>query len=180
MLTNKSKFDQHKKILKIIRLILTLGLVALLFWLTNKNFAGGGNLVVQATFGKDKPMISQLGPESRLRTEADYQTVLDDQVYFDLRSMPWFSKIRVSMVFLPVSRSLDGLGAQTGPGWQYDVKKPLLVSDLGAGWQKAVFDFERDKVYHSKNVERFLILTKPTNQTSGELKIKSIEVILSR
>lgn len=164
-------------LLKIINIFLILTAIGFGLWLVNQNFPLSGQIEINAIAAKDQPMLSRLGPEVRVRQEKDYQVILETPVYFDLRFLPWFKQARVQLVFQAVGSKLLGLGGQTGPEWGYDVKKPVLINDLGNGWQEAIFDFDLTKVYQQKNVRRFLISTDPRQ---GELKIKSLKIILIR
>ncbi|MFA6254775.1 MAG: hypothetical protein WC675_01925 [Patescibacteria group bacterium] len=167
---------------KITFILLILASGGLLLWLVNTNIPSSGELVVEMKLGKDQTMITQLGPAVRVKLNADYQTVLESPVYFDLRSMPWFTKAQVRLVYQEAGLELTGLGGQTGPGWGYDPQKPLVISDLAEseeGFQEAVFTFDLTKIYQQKNVRRFLIATDPTGG-GGELRIKSLKIILSR
>jgi len=163
--------------LKIINLLLILSALGLGLWLINQNFPSYGQLIVEPALGQDQPMISRLGPDPRVTLAADYQAILESPVYFDLRSMPWFTKARIYFVFQAVGLDLEGIGGQVGPGWQYDLQDPILVQDLGDGWQKAVFDFDLTKIYQQKNVRRFLI---SLQGEEGELRMKAFKIILSQ
>ncbi|MFA6382109.1 MAG: hypothetical protein WCX08_02460 [Candidatus Buchananbacteria bacterium] len=166
---------------KIISFILVVFFIGLLLWLVNKNFPLSGQLEITGQPGKDLPMLSRLGPDPRIKLVKDYQIVLDNQVYFDLRSLPWFEKIRIKLIFRPAGRKLDGIGGQTGPGFQYDLKKPLLITDVSGNWQEAIFDFSAAKIYQQKNVRRFLISSSQIDPNiPGELIIKSLEISLIR
>lgn len=168
----------HQKILKIINAALILSALGLVLWLANLNFPRSGQIVITAALGKDLPAFTRLGPDVRLKMENGWQAVLENPVYFDLRSLPWFIRARVYLTYRENGRRLEGLGGQTGPGWQYEVKKPLAVSNLADGIKQAIFDFDLAKLYSPKNVRRFLIATEQT--PGGELKIKELKIILSR
>jgi len=169
--------------LKIISLFLILGAIFLALWLVNKNIPYYGNLILEMNFSHDQPMISRLGPEVRVKSEADYLLILESPVYFDLRALPWFTKARIYLTFADASLELEGLGVQVGPTWQYEVKTPLTIMPVGdnGDWQKAVFDFDLKDIYQQKNVRRFLISLKSASQDKGgEFKIKDLKIILSR
>lgn len=165
-----------KKWLKIINILLILGAIGLVILLVNKNVPYKGSIIVEMDFEKDQSMITRLGPEVRVKLEEDYASVLESPVYFDLRAMPWFNQAQVYIIFKEQGQKLEGIGPQVGPGWQYEVKTPLLVSQ-DDDWQVAVFNFNLAEVYQQKNIKRFLIST--TND-SGELQIKTLKVILNR
>jgi len=155
--------------------------VGLLLWLANINIPYGGELIVEMKLGEDQPMITQLGPAVRVKSGAEYQTILETPVYFDLRSMPWFTQAQIRLVYQEAGLELAGLGGQTGPGWGYDLQKPLVFNDLvlaKEGWQEAIFNFDLTKIYQQKNIRRFLLATDPIG--GGELKIKNLKIILSR
>ncbi len=167
-----------KKFLKTINILLILAAIGLVLWLINKNFPANGHLEITAVLGQDRPMISSLGPPARVRLEDDYQIILDSPVYFDLRSIRWWKKAQIELVYQEVTRRLLGIGGSTAEEWQYDVKKPVTVIDLGNGWQKAIFYFDLNSIYQQKNIKRFLISS--DGQIRDELKIKSIKIILRR
>jgi len=170
--------------LKIVSSFLILSAIALGLWLANKNIPYLGNLIVEMNFSHDQPMISRLGPEVRIKSEADCWLILESPVYFDLRTLPWFKEARIYLTFTNGSLELEGIGYQTGSAWQYEVKAPLTITPIDDNWQKAVFDFNLKDIYQQKNVRRFLISLKPVNQTNGGneggFKIKDLKVILSR
>jgi len=169
----------QKPLLKIVTLILILSAIGLGIWLINKNFFQ--QLVIKSIPEKNQPMLSTLGPQDRVRIENDYQLILDSPVYFDLRTLPWFSRLRISLIYRPAGRELEGVGWQVGPGFQYQIKEPILSRSLADGWQEAIFDLDLTKVYQQKNVKRFLISTLAAEgQERGELKIQSLELTVER
>src|SRR3989344_7585066 len=168
----------EKKFLKIIKAVLIVAALGLVLWLANLNFPRSGQIVIQAEVGKESRAIPRLGPDVRLKLENGRPAVLENPVYFDLRALPWFIRARVYLVYQEDGRQLEGLGGQTGPGWQYEVKKPLAQADLQDGFKQAIFDFDLTKLYSQKNVKRFLIAT--SQAPGGELKIKELKIILSR
>ena len=165
-------------ILKIINLTLILIVIGLGLWLVNINVPASGQLEINAVLGKDQRAISSLGPPPRLRLQTGYQEILENPVYFDLRSLRWFKQIRIDLVYQEGSRQLVGMAGKVGPDWQYLEKQPLAVLDLENGWKKATFNFESDALYSNKNIKRFLIST--TGESGDVLKIKSIKIILNR
>ena len=170
----------RKKWLKIINILLILGVISLIIWLVNLNFPYYDNLIVQLNPAKDQPMISRLGPEPRIKIEKDYYSILEGPVYFDLRSLPWFSQAKIYLIFKEEGLQFEGIGPQMGATWQYDVKKPYVVLDDADGFKKAVFNFALFDIYQQKNVRRFLISVIPINpESKGELKIKDLKIILS-
>jgi len=171
----------HKKLLKIINIFLILAAVGLGLWLINQNYPSSGQLQIEAVLDKDSPMISRLGPAVRVKIEKDYARVLETPIYFDLRSLPWFKQAQLELIFSKQGLALEGIGGQTARGWQYDVQKPILVTDLGTGWQRAVFNFDLTKIYQQKNIRRFIISTQPTRgENDSSLNIKSLKLILNR
>jgi len=167
-----------KLLLKSIDIFLILASVGLFLWLFNKNFPVGGQLEVKAVLGFDRPMISRLGPDPRLKVEDGYQVVLDNPVYFDLRSPRWFNQARVELVYKEFGRELENMAGKVGADWQYDSRQAIAVIELEDGWKKAIFDFDLNSMYAEKNVRRFLISTK--GEIREELYIKSIDIILKR
>lgn len=168
-------------LLKTIKIVLILAAIGLGLWLINQNYPSSGQLQIEAVLGKDSPMISRLGPAVRVKIEKDYARVLETPIYFDLRSLPWFKQAQLELIFSKQGLALEGIGGQTAKGWQYDVQKPILMTDLGAGWQQAVFNFDLTKIYQQKNIRRFIISTQPTRgEGDSSLNIKSLKLILNR
>lgn len=168
-------------LLKIIKIVLILAAIGLGLWLINQNYPASEELQIQAVLDKDSPMISRLGPPVRVKMEKDFAAVLETPIYFDLRSLPWFKQAQLELVFFQQGLTLEGIGGQTAKGWQYDVQKPILVTDLGDGWQKAIFNFDLTKIYQQKNVRRFIISTQPTRgESDSSLNLKSLKIILNR
>jgi hypothetical protein len=165
-------------IIKIIRIFFALVVTGGVLWLFNMNFPMSRQIEVNAVLGRDKPMISRLGPDPRLKIEDDYQIILENPVYFDLRSLSWFTQSRIEIVYQEWGRKLVGMAGKVGAEWQYLEIKPLMISDYGDGWQQAVFSFDMTKLYHERNIRRFIISTE--GETGSQLKIKSIKVILLR
>lgn len=165
--------------LKIITIFLILSAVGVGLLLVNKNLPSHDVLIVEAVLGQDQPMISKLGPEPRVKIENGYQAVFETPIYFDLRSLPWFRQAQVYLVFQEDGLELEGIGGQVGSGWQYEVKKPIVVTKLDGGWKKAVFEFDLNNIYQQKNIRRFLISAKQ-NEDSGELRIKLLKIVLNR
>ena len=169
----------QKPLLKIVTLILILSAIGLGVWLVNKNFFQ--QLVIKSIPGKNQPILSTLGPQDRVRIENNYQLILDSPVYFDLRTLPWFTRLRVNLIYQEAGRQLAGIGWQVGPGFQYQIQEPILSRSLADGWQEAIFDLDLTKVYQQKNVKRFLISTLAAEeQEKGELEIQSLELTVER
>ncbi len=164
---------------KLTFILLILTAVGLGLWLAYKNFPISGQLEIKAALGRDRPMISQLGPEVRVKLINDYQAVLESPVYFDLRSMPWFKTASLYLVFQEAGATLEGIGGQVGWGWEYQLQKPEVVNNLGDGWDEARFSFDLKSIYQQKNIRRFLVSI-GSAQEDGELRIKSLKIILSR
>ena len=78
----------QKSLLKIIKALLVLACIGSILWLVNLNFPRSGELEINAVLGQDLSIVSSLGPPERARLESDYQAILDNQIYFDLRIMP--------------------------------------------------------------------------------------------
>ncbi|MDX9893267.1 MAG: hypothetical protein RB292_02525 [Patescibacteria group bacterium] len=162
-------------IIKILVILLPLGLG---LWLINKNVPVYGDLVINADFQHAQGALSLIGPEIRTKYQDGVLAILESPVYFDLRSLPWFKAARIYLTFKSQGAALEGLAPQVGPGWQYQLIKPMVIMDLDDGWQKAVFEFNLTEIYQAKNVKRFLISTIP--QTDGGLLIKDLTIILVR
>jgi hypothetical protein len=170
-----------EKRLKILQIALAIPVIILGLWLVNINFPKTGRIQLTQIPGQDTPAISRLGPEGRVKLEKDYQAVIDHPVYFDIRSLPWFNRARIKLTYQPNGRLLAGLAGQSGPGWQYSVSKPIAVKDAADGFKEAVFDFDLNQVWAQKNVRRFLLATqKEADNVQGELRIKSLQITLSR
>jgi len=164
--------------LKILSLTLIGSAIGLSAWLLSANFPRSRQLVIPAVFDRDQPMLTRLGPDIRIKMENGEALILDDPVYFDLRSLPWFSRLRVTMVYRENSRLLQGIGGQVGAGWQYDVKTPVANQPLADGYRQAIFDFNLAEVYQQKNVRRFAISTKDAGADAGEIDIRKLILTL--
>jgi len=174
----------NKYWLNITNTILILVVVGFSLWLINKNFPPSNVLIIEAKLGQDLAMISRLGPEPRVKLEKDYQTVLETPIYFNLRTMPWYQQAEIYIIYEEFGQELVGLGGQIGPGFNYNLMKPVVIMDLtvgGANLKKAVFKFDLSNIYQQKNLSRFLISTQPVNKYNrGEFHIKTLKVILTR
>jgi hypothetical protein len=168
----------NKLSIKLVAVFFWLLAIGFSLWLMNKNFPWTGQLVIQANLVKDQPMISRLGPPERLKIMDNMVAMTTGPVYFDLRFLPWFKTARIKLVFQSV-RQQPIMGSQIGPGFNYAIKKPFLVSDLGNGFWQAIFDFNLALVYQKRNITRFLI---DLEELSGDdkFRIKNLEIILSR
>lgn len=139
-----------KTILKIINILLILGVVGLGVWLIRQNIPPTGQMKIKAVAGQDKPMMTRLGPEPRVKIEGSEQTILASPVYFDLRSIHWFLQAKIILVYKEEGLKLEGIAGQTGAGWQYDVKQPNLVSKQDGGFKQAIFNFDLKTVFQQK------------------------------
>jgi hypothetical protein len=166
--------------LKIVNYFLFLSMIGLALWLINLNFPQSGFLLIQAKAGQNQPMLSQLGPEPRIKISQDNQIILEGPVYFDLRAMPWFSTANIYLIYKEGDQGLEGIAGKLGPGWHYKVEPALAISDLDNGYKKAVFRFSLNKFYQEKNVTRFLVSTLPAESEIAGLEIKQLKIILER
>jgi len=146
--------------------------------LINKNIPASGYLKFSAQLGKDTAMISSLNPVANVSLVDDYQNILDNQVYFDLRSLNWFNGGWIELVYQPIGRQLVGLSIQRGDSLLDEVKKPLSDINLSDGWRQAFFYFDFSVPLNKKNIRRFTI--ESVGQPGDVLKIKSINIILER
>ena len=168
----------RKVFLHVLNLLLILAAIGLGLWLVNQNFPATNQLAVNATLGTDTPMLSSLGPPPRLTLDYPHQLILDTPVYFDLRSLPWFTRARVELRYREEGRTLVGLAGKVGEPWQYASFTPLLVTTDEDGWQRAIFDVDLTGLMHPKNVRRFLIET--TGPVGRALRLKSLDITLER
>ncbi|NUM25147.1 MAG: hypothetical protein HUU49_00815 [Candidatus Buchananbacteria bacterium] len=157
---------------------LVLGGLSLGLWLANVNIPYYGSLIIKLDQVKDQPMLSRLGPDVRISFNSDSFDILESPVYFDLRSMPWFSKALVYLTFRSKGDDLEGVAPQVGPDWQYHLQPPVTVIDLENDWHKAVFEFDLRKVYQEKNIRRFLVST--IHQPGGSLEVSDLTIILQQ
>lgn len=166
-----------KVVISVTIIFLTTISVSIILWLVNQNFPATGEYEIIAVLGQDTPRISQLGPPPRVKLENDYQLMLEGPIYFDMRSPRWFDNARIEIEFQNGERTLKGLGGQVGASdWQYLLKEPLEIVDLGNGWQKAIFFFDLDQLHANRNINRFLVDTQ--GQTPQSLKIRSIKAFI--
>ena len=168
-----------KKILpKIVALILTLAAIGLGLWLVNKNLPATNQLVVAAEFGRETPMLSSLGPPPRLTLDYPHQLILDSPVYFNLRSLSWFTRGRIELVYREEGRTLVSLAGKVGEPWQYATLPPLVITKDDEGWQHAIFDVDLTSLYHPKNIRRFLIDT--SGPVGQPLRLQRLQITLER
>lgn len=168
-------------LLKFITLILILSAIGLAFWLVNQNVPAYGSQIIMLDFSKNQPMLSKLGPEVRTKNQDGLISILESPVYFDLRSMPWFSQAYIYIIYKEAGQELESMAVQTAPepGWHYYPQPPVVITETDDGFKKAVFIFNLNDFFSQRNVRRFLISTKATEER-GELKIKTLKIILSR
>jgi len=168
-----------KHLVKIINIFLIIAAAGVLLWLVNMNFLRSRQIDIKAEFGQDQPMMTRLGPDARLKIENGQEMILADPVYFDLRSLPWFNKMRLKIVYLESNRLLNGIGPQTAAGWQYDIAKPISINHRSDGFVEAYYDFDLNKIYHKKNIRRFAISSSPSSSAAaGQIIIQSLNVTL--
>lgn len=165
----------------LIRYTLLLSVAVFLLWLLNLNFPRNRVLPINLDFFYDQKITSKIGPGDRIKNQDDLASIIDSPVYFDLRFLPWFDQARLVLVYKSEGRILQGLGYQTGPGFSFSVLKPISEKIIVDNFYEAVFIVDLHKVYQKRNITRFLIETKPENQTqAGDLKIKSLQINLIR
>jgi hypothetical protein len=164
------------RIKQIIRVGLWLAVLALSFWLINKNFPASGRPVFKLDFTKNQAAISKLRPESRLALAGNYQIISGSPVYFNLRTIQLYPQARFEIIFQNRGRSLTGLAGKIGTGWNYEVKKPSAVLGLENNWQQAIFDFDLTRLYKIRNLMEFLVVSE--GEADGKLIIKEIKVTL--
>ena len=167
-------------ILKIINYLLILAAVGLFVWLLNVNFPRSRQLDIKAEFNKDLPMLSHLGPEGRVILSPDTAVIVDSPAYFDLRVLPWFLQARVKITYQALGRQLEGIGPQAGSGWSFSVSKPLSVSEEPNGDKTEIYDFDLARAYDVKNVIRFIVSSKATGESGGEIIVRSLLITLKR
>ncbi len=168
----------QKILLKTVTLLLTLAAIGLGLWLGNKNFPATNQLGVAAELGRAAPMLSSLGPPLRLTLDYPHQLILDAPVYFDLRSVSWFTRARLELVYREEGRTLVSVAGKGGEPWQYATSRPLLVTTDDEGWQHSIFEVDLTSLYHPKNIRRFLIDT--SGPVGRPLRLKSLQVTLER
>ncbi|MFA5022235.1 MAG: hypothetical protein WC508_04120 [Patescibacteria group bacterium] len=167
-----------KKILKIIRILLIIVVLLFLLWLVDKNFPVTKPLSFEVNFNQDQAAISKLKPVSRLLKLGDNQVILGSPVYFNFRPIQFYRLARFEIVYQQNGRSLTEMGGKSGVGWSYNLEKPILISDVGNGWQKAIFDFDLTKLYRPRNFMEFIINS--SGESNQTMAINQIKVTLYR
>ena len=168
-----------KYFVKTVNILLIISSVGLLFWLVNLNFPRSRQIDINVEFGKDQPMLTRLGPDSRVKIENGQEAILADPVYFNLRSLPWFKKLRIKIVYQESGRILNGIGPQMSAGWQYEISKPIASSTRNDGLTEAYFDFDLGKIYQINNVRRFAISSSLiAGADNGQINIESLNITL--
>lgn len=158
-------------ILYIILIIVVIGAFAVVSYL---NFPLSGKLVIPVPT-ENQRMISRLAPEVRIKINDNTQIVLESPVYFDVRILPWFQTVLVEVMYRENGQALDGVGLQSGPGFNYNLQKTSDIIEHGNGWKSAEFNFDLNGGYHVRNTRRFLVSTTPRDGSNrGSLEIKSI------
>jgi hypothetical protein len=144
------------------------------------NFPLSGEITYQSKFNQSQPALSSLGPPVRIDIKNGEKVILANPVYFELRSMPWFTKAQVKIVYQQDNRELTGFGWQTAPGFNYQVIPNENIYQQGEDLV-ATFDLDLKNIYQQKNIRRFLIETSSyLPDGEGLLKIKSLEIKISR
>ena len=164
--------------LNLITIFLVSAAVGLGLWLVNKNFPASGFLEISAVLGQDRPAISRLGPDPRVKLENGVQAIIEGPVYFDLRAPRWFNQAHLEITYWPAGRTFKALGGKVADPWSYLIKEPLAVVAEENNWQTAIFEFDLNQLLSQKNVKRFVFDTQ--GETGQLLWLKSIKVILQR
>ncbi|MDD2807041.1 MAG: hypothetical protein PHW95_00770 [Patescibacteria group bacterium] len=170
----------NKYLLKFASIIFIILFIATISYLIFENFSFfSAQKIVLST--SDQPMMTKLGPAVRVTNNDGVQNILAGPVYFDLRSMPWFTQATVYLTFKSAGINLENMAYQTGPGFQYQTVEPLLVEAIGDGWTKATFSFEMSKIYQKRNVRRFLISVSPSDENHiKSLILKELTIYLNK
>ncbi|MDD3284516.1 MAG: hypothetical protein PHZ07_02880 [Patescibacteria group bacterium] len=140
-----------KKITKIrifINLVGILGIVLLFSWLIKKDLILDGKLIINSDLTKTTPMISIIYPEHRVEKGNEYYNIIEEPVYFNLRSPIKFDEANIEIEFQNEGANIIQLSvADNGEGWSYidhtlynktldDITWPQISDNINTLWQK--------------------------------------------
>ncbi len=153
-----------------IRIILWLGLAAVVGWLLYMGIVPSGQIAYVKDFTKDNYFIRKLTPEERVGDMIDgSQKIMGDPVYFTLRTPRRFDKAKLSIKYrkqeaeLPIgsSASLIEVGVLADKTiWRYDLQ-PIeneIIDQLALVWdvirQDGLILLQKEKKFNS--IDEFL------------------------
>ncbi len=166
-----------KKSIALFQVILTALGVVLFVWLIAKNFPLSGALEASAQLGFDSQFISKITPLDRIVHHDGYQGIIASPVYITVRAPQWYNYIDVIVAYREQGRALHGIGAQTGPGFSYNIIQPdSIETETG---KRAVVTFATDTLYKNANTIQ-LLLDSQAQADNGELFIDAIDIKLYR
>lgn len=179
-------FNSEKQ--KYLRLALIIIAVFLFVVITVKNFAFNGEMSGLYTSEKRSAFISGLKPLSRLDQlgkRDDYQVIMRDPAYINLRIARPFKEVQVEIVYQKPDDLVLNIGVLKNLAeWKFHFLPSENISEpLADGWQKAtaVFDM-RFMAPEEKNIYK-IILSSPglaADVPEKGIKVKEARVVLRK
>ncbi|MBI4240038.1 hypothetical protein HY620_03550 [Candidatus Uhrbacteria bacterium] len=96
-------------------------------WIIDQNIPFAGAKRIAYTFGSLHGQVSQLRPLSRatsldLSKNPQTQTVFEDPVYFDIKTLVPYQRIIFTVLYQNHSGRQIGMGVKDGEGWKFALK----------------------------------------------------------
>ncbi|MFA6146250.1 MAG: hypothetical protein WC697_02930 [Patescibacteria group bacterium] len=177
-----------KIILKIYTILLIIGVLVFFGWLIYKNLAITGKIFVVNDFCNKSQFIPNLYPEDRVGTlEKEngicFQRIFTEPVYFKVNASRTFSKAKIKIIYENEGKSIIQLGLMkrkiTPLDWRYDLQSAdNHISKDNIEEQNAEFSVGLDNI--TDHSLEFIISASGLNEGGQEIKIRRIEVELSR
>ncbi|MFH0819680.1 MAG: hypothetical protein V1892_01470 [bacterium] len=177
--------DNLKRWHKRIRIILIIIPILTFIWLVNKNLVPSGKLSANYNLQELSPYISRLYPAGRVlgveqsKNGDYYQSIVIDPVYFKVYLPVSFERAKIILKFQTNKVNNLRLGYQIGPDFQYYFKNVVPIKREG-GWLMSEVDFNLANAYIKDNKLKFAISSPRLDETEGEIKINSIQVVLEK
>ena len=124
------------------RIILFLISAVFFLWIFNENVPIAGIKNILYTFGTPSGSVTQLRPMARLAESGkegaiSYQKIIEDPVYFDLRTPIAYDTIVVEMLYKNLSSRTVGLGIKQYPTQTEFFITPFVPLSEQGGWTVA-------------------------------------------
>lgn len=171
----------------LIRILLTIGLVALFGWTAWQNIVLPGVFEAHYDFDQTTPFITSLTPGDRVEPitrnarGVAYQTVIDDPTYFRIRAPRSFEQAKITMRFKNESDHPFSIGGLVSwEEYQFDFKS-LEETYQDKDWQVATVEFDLTRLLTTDGRTYTFALSLPgITETGNKVQIESIWVRLER
>jgi hypothetical protein len=144
----------------IFRIFFHLILIGIFFFiiynLIQKDFTLDGKLEVSTDLRKKNPFISVVFPEHRAINKNNYYEVIDEPVYFTVRSPINFNKAELEIEFDPGKQEEIYLGyADNNEGWSYKFHTLYNITLNNIKWDKLTD--EKNTLWQTKILTQLMI-----------------------